>query len=50
MEQQVEADSDEPIQIDIELPAGKQRSIKYSPRHFMALRQALITFAETRDD
>lgn len=50
MEQQVEADSDEPIRIEIEMPAGKKRYISYSPRHFMALQQALKIFSRTRND
>lgn len=49
MEQEVEADSDETIDIEIELPEGKRRSIHYSPRHFMALKQALKSFSDIKD-
>ena len=42
-------DSDEPIKLDIQMPVGKARSIKYSPRHFMALKKALQVFEERSD-
>lgn len=38
--------SEETIDICIELPAGRKRYIHYSPRHFMALKEALKIFAE----
>ena len=37
----VEADSDDAIEIGIELPMGYAKTIKYSPRHLMALKEAL---------
>lgn len=39
-------DSDEPIAINIEIPQGKKRTIKYSPRHFLALKEALKLFSD----
>ena len=42
----VKPGSEETIDIDIELPMGKLKKIRYSPRHFMALKEALIIFAE----
>jgi len=44
MEKTVEPGSDEPIEIIVEIPEGKQRSIKYSPRHFLALKKAFEIF------
>jgi len=41
MVKEVETDSDDVIEIDVEIPEGKRRTIKYSPRHFMSLKQAL---------
>lgn len=46
MELEVEPGSEETIDIDIEMPVGKRRRIRYSPRHFMALKEALKLFAE----
>lgn len=40
----VEPDSDEPIGIRIELPEGTRRTIRYSPRHFLALKKAFEIF------
>jgi hypothetical protein len=42
----VEPGSDETVDIDIEMPVGKRRRIRYSPRHFMALKEAMKLFAE----
>ena len=39
MDKDIEAGSDEPISIDIEID-GKQAEIHYSPRHFMAVKKA----------
>ena len=36
----VEADSDIPIEINVEIPQGQKKKIHYSPRHFMALKKA----------
>lgn len=41
-----EPNSEETIDIDIEMPKGKQRRIRYTPRHFIALKQAFKMFAE----
>lgn len=38
---EIEADSDLPIEISIEMPVGEHKTIKYSPRHFLALKKAL---------
>ena len=46
LSKEAEADSDEPIKISIELPQGKARTIDYSPRHFIALKEALKIFAD----
>lgn len=46
MQQTVEVDSDEPICIQVEIPEGERKVIHYSPRHFMALKQAFKFFAE----
>lgn len=43
---EVEPNSDEAICIDIEIPEGKKRTIKYSPRHFIALKEALKLFSD----
>ncbi len=37
--------SDVPIEIQIELPEGQNRVIHYSPRHFIALREAFRTLS-----
>lgn len=38
--------SEDTIDIEIEMPVSEKRVIRYSPRHFMALKQALKIFAE----
>lgn len=43
----VELDSEEPIEISIELPQGKARTIRYSPRHFLALKKAFEVFTQS---
>ena len=43
----VEPDSEEPIEISIELPQGKARTIRYSPRHFLALKKAFEVFTQS---
>lgn len=45
MKTNVEPDSEEPIRISIEMPIGKPRNIIYSPRHFLALKNAFEIFA-----
>lgn len=47
MNTEVEPDSDEAIGIDIELPQGKTRTIRYSPRHFLALKKAFEVFTKS---
>ena len=42
-------DDEDPIEISIEMPEGRKRIIKYSPRHFLALQRALKIFKEERD-
>ena len=42
----VEPDSDEAIGISIELPQGRKRTIRYSPRHILALQSAFRIFKE----
>lgn len=37
----IEVDSDDAIEIGIELPMGEAKTIKYSPRHLLALKEAL---------
>ena len=46
MELNVIPNSNDTININIEMPKGKYRKIRYSPRHFMALKEALKIFAE----
>lgn len=46
LSREIEADSEEPILIEIELPEGEEKSIKYSPRHFMAIQQAFKIYSE----
>ena len=41
---EVEPGSDTPIDIHIEMPEGSPRTIHYSPRHFMALKEAFRIF------
>lgn len=48
MELEVIPGSEETIDICIELPMGRKRYIHYSPRHFMALKEALKIFAEVQ--
>ena len=45
---EVETESDRPIEIYIELPEGISRTIHYSPRHFIALKEAIKIFTESR--
>ena len=40
---------EDPIEISIEMPEGRSRRIKYSPRHFLALQRALEVFKEEQD-
>lgn len=40
--------SDIPIGIEIELPEGTRRTIHYSPRHFIALKEAFRIFTEQK--
>ena len=44
----VELDSDDTIDINIELPEGEKRQIRYSPRHFLALKEAFKIFADIK--
>ena len=46
MSKDVEPGSDETIDINIEIPIGINKSIHYSPRHFMALKEAFKIFAD----
>lgn len=46
MAKEAEAGSEEPIEINIEMPAGSSRTIKYSPRHLLALKQAFKVFTK----
>ena len=48
MKMEVEPGSEETIDIDIEMPEGKARRIRYSPRHFMALKEAFKIFADEK--
>lgn len=41
MATEVEADCDDYIGIQVEIPEGKRRTIRYSPRHFLALKTVL---------
>ena len=45
MQMEVEPGSEETLDIGIEMPEGKARRIRYSPRHFMALKEAFKIFA-----
>ncbi|WP_027430178.1 sacsin N-terminal ATP-binding-like domain-containing protein [Lachnospira multipara] len=45
MQTQIEVDSDEPIEIKVEIPEGEEVVIKYSPRHFLALKRAFEIYA-----
>lgn len=44
MQKDVIPNSDKPIDINIELPKGTQKQIHYSPRHYLALKEALKTY------
>ena len=46
MHTDVEPGSEEPLEINIELPMGEPQVISYTPRHFMALKEALKIFSE----
>lgn len=46
MDKDVASGSDEPIDIQIELPENQIRIIHYSPRHFIALKKAFEVFTE----
>lgn len=46
MSQEVVPDSEDPIEIYVEIPEGKERRIVYTPRHFLALKKAFEVFAE----
>ena len=46
MHMEVEPGSEEPLEIHIELPMGEPQVITYTPRHFMALKEALKIFSE----
>ena len=46
---QINPDDEEPIEISIEMPEGRNRYVKYSPRHFLALKRALEIFKEEKD-
>lgn len=49
MSKDVEPDSEETIDINIEIPMGKSRRIHYSPRHFIALKEAFKIFAQEQN-
>lgn len=46
MSTEIEPGSEEFIEIEVEIPEGKQRTIKYSPRHFLALKKAFEVLAK----
>ena len=46
MQTDVISDSDDPIEIRIELPQGSTKTIHYSPRHFIALKEAFKIFTK----
>ena len=46
---QITPGDEEPILISMEMPEGKHRCIKYSPRHFLALQKALEFFRIEQD-
>ena len=46
MQMEVVPNSKDPLEINIELPMGEPQVISYTPRHFMALKEALKIFAE----
>lgn len=48
MQMEVEPGSEETLDIGIEMPEGKARRIRYSPRHFMALKEAFKIFADEK--
>ena len=49
LETQIKPGDEDPIEISIEMPEGRNRYIKYSPRHFLALQRALVLFKEEQD-
>lgn len=49
MNQDAEPGSEEPILIEIELPEGSPKRIHYSPRHFIALKEALKIFSQAQE-
>ena len=49
VETQIIPGDEDPIEIAIEMPEGRSRYIKYSPRHFLALQRALKIFKEEHD-
>lgn len=44
MNTEIQINSEEAIEINIELPQDKKRTISYSPRHFLALKKAFEVF------
>lgn len=46
MQLEVVPGSEETIDVKIEMPEGKPRRIRYSPRHFIAIKEAFKIFAE----
>lgn len=48
MELNVVPGSEEPLIINIELPKGKGRTIKYTPRHFLAMKEAFMIFKDEK--
>lgn len=48
MRLEVQPNSEDTVDIEIEMPEGKARRIRYSPRHFMALKEAFKIFADER--
>ena len=46
---EVEPDSEKPIEISIELPLGRHRTIHYSPRHMIAMKAAFKIFSDNQD-
>ena len=48
MNTEVEPDSEDPIEIIVEIPEGKERAIKYTARHFLAMKKAFEIFANEK--
>lgn len=46
MSTDIEPDSEDAIEIIVEIPEGRQRSIKYSARHFLAMKKAFEVFTK----